>query len=60
MIPIAAVQGVKQAFAGRDEVEIREYDAGHAFDNHRAAWVHDPAAAAEAGGHTVGFLRQTL
>lgn len=60
MVPAGGADLVRDAFAGRDDVEVREYDAGHAFDNHHAPSMHDPAAAADAWQHTLAFLRRHL
>ena len=47
--------------AGRDNIECHVHEgAGHAFDNHRSARFHVPAASAAAWELTAGFLAREL
>ncbi|HEX7094651.1 MAG TPA: dienelactone hydrolase family protein [Acidimicrobiales bacterium] len=55
-----AVDAVRAWASGRANVEVRTYDSGHAFDNHRSAKFSDPVAAAEAWEHTTRFLQTHL
>jgi carboxymethylenebutenolidase len=59
-IPNEQVDAVEAAFAGRDDVVLHRYAAGHAFDNHLAPQFSDPAAAAEAWDRTAAFLAERL
>jgi len=54
------VAEVEAALAGRPDVEIHLYDAGHAFSNEDSARFYDPAAAAEAWPRTLEFLSRHL
>lgn len=54
------VAGVEAALAGRPDVEIDRYDAGHAFSNEDSTRFYDPAAAAEAWPRTLDFLARHL
>jgi carboxymethylenebutenolidase len=59
-IPVAEVEAVQGAFADRDDVRIQVHpQAGHAFDN-PSPLFHHAAAAQEAWGRTVDFLRRTI
>ena len=58
-IPNELADLVEIAFEGREDVEVRRYAAGHAFDNF-SEMFHQPAAAEEAWGVTADFLRRTL
>lgn len=52
---------VRHAFAGHPDAEFHSHaEAGHAFDNDRAAAFSRPRAAAEAWPQTVEFLSRTL
>jgi carboxymethylenebutenolidase len=55
-IPAEAVARVGAFAAGRDNVVVRTYDAGHAFDNEFNSMFADPRAQAEAWGETRAFL----
>jgi carboxymethylenebutenolidase len=59
-IPAEAVDRVEAAFADRDDVELRRYAAGHAFDNSFSDLFHEPRAAEEAWGVTADFLRRVI
>jgi len=59
-IPNELADRVELIFAGRDDVELKRYAAGHAFDNSFAEMFHQPEAAEEAWGITADFLRRTL
>lgn len=59
-IPADKVAEVEAALAGRDDVELHRYDAGHAFSNEDSARFYDPAAASEAWPRTLAFLDRHL
>lgn len=60
-IPREQVALVEKAAAGHAGVDVHvQEEAGHAFDNHRAATFHRPDAAAEAWRVTSTFLRRHL
>ena len=59
-IPPDAVERIRSAFAGRPDIQIQEYAGGHAFDNHFAAGMHSPDAAAQAWERTSAFLAANL
>jgi len=59
-IPNEQPDAVEAAFAGREDVVLHRYDAGHAFDNHLAPQFSDPPAAAEAWARTTAFLADQL
>lgn len=60
-VPIADVEAVAAAFAGRPDVEVHvQPDAGHAFENLFAPAFADPDAAARSWPVTVGFLKERL
>jgi carboxymethylenebutenolidase len=60
-IPLADSEKVRDAFAGRPEVEVHLHEgAGHAFENSFAPQFHDPAAAEASWPLTLAFLRQHL
>jgi carboxymethylenebutenolidase len=60
-IPAEVPDAVRNAFAGRDEIEVHVFPgAGHAFDNFRADLFHHPGASLAAWGLTADFLRRTV
>lgn len=60
-IPPEAVERIRAAFQGREEVEIAvQPDAEHAFDNYLAPMFHRPAAALAAWQLTEEFLARRL
>lgn len=60
-IPIDQVEHIRDAFAGRPDVEVRVHEgAGHAFDNHEAAMFHQPGPAGAAWDETTAFLARHL
>ena len=59
-IPLENVEEVERAVAGKPQVTVRRYDAGHAFSNWDAPSMYDETAAQEAWGHTLVFLREHL
>jgi len=59
-IPNELADRVELIFAGRHDVELKRYAAGHAFDNSFSEMFHQPEAAEEAWGITADFLRRTL
>jgi len=59
-IPADRIALVEAALAGRPDVELHRYDAGHAFSNEDSARFYDPTAAAEAWPRTLAFLRRHL
>ena len=59
-IPADDVDRIEARFADRDDVELRRYPAGHAFDNSFSDLFHNAAAAEEAWGVTADFLRRVL
>lgn len=59
-IPVDQAEAVRATFADRDDVVVHLYaEAGHAFDN-PSRLFHRPAAAEQAWGRTVDFLRRTI
>ncbi|MDP1794015.1 MAG: dienelactone hydrolase family protein [Acidimicrobiales bacterium] len=59
-IPAENVTEVEKTFAGRDDIEIVHYDAGHAFANNDAPSMYNAEAAALAWDRTLGFFARTL
>jgi carboxymethylenebutenolidase len=59
-IPQEQIEKVEAAVGGRPQVQVRHYDAGHAFSNWDAPSMYDEKAAAEAWGHTTSFLAEHL
>jgi carboxymethylenebutenolidase len=59
-IPMESVTKIQEALGSRDNVDIRLYSAGHAFDNHEAPMFYDAVAAAEAWAITTEFLEREL
>ena len=60
-IPLDHAERVREAFAGRPDVEVRiAAGAGHAFENLLAPAFANPAAAAESWPVTVDFLQRHL
>ncbi|MFR9800992.1 dienelactone hydrolase family protein [Pseudonocardia sp. RS010] len=59
-IPAEQIAKVEAEVAGRPHVQVRHYDAGHAFSNWDAPSLYDATAAAEAWGHTTAFLATHL
>ncbi|MDY7101030.1 MAG: dienelactone hydrolase family protein [Actinomycetota bacterium] len=59
-IPDEDVVAVEEAFAGRDDVTVLRYDAGHAFSNWDAPSLHDPDAADLAWSRTLEFFATHL
>ena len=59
-LPTESVDRIEAALADRDDVEVRRYAAGHAFDNSFSDIFHEPRAAEEAWGVTADFLRRVL
>ena len=59
-IPEEDIAEVEAAVADRPHVTVHRYDAGHAFSNWDAPSMYDEAAAEEAWGRTIAFLRANL
>jgi carboxymethylenebutenolidase len=59
-IPGEQIAAVEAAVGGKPKVEVRHYDAGHAFSNWDAPSMYDEKAATEAWGHTTSFLATHL
>lgn len=60
-LPAEEVARIREAFAGRDDVEFDvQPGAGHAFDNHLAPMFHVPGAREAAWRLTEDFLRRRL
>ncbi|GAA2891437.1 dienelactone hydrolase family protein [Pseudonocardia halophobica] len=59
-IPQEQIEKVEAAVGGKPQVEVRHYDAGHAFSNWDAPSMYDEKAAVEAWGHTTAFLARHL
>jgi carboxymethylenebutenolidase len=59
-ISMESVNQIQEALASSDNVDIRIYSAGHAFDNHEAPMFYNPACAAEAWEVTAAFLKREL
>jgi carboxymethylenebutenolidase len=59
-IPEEKIAEVERAVAGKPNVVFHRYDAGHAFSNWDAPSMYDEAAATEAWGRTLAFLREHL
>jgi carboxymethylenebutenolidase len=59
-IPEEKIAEVEQAVAGKSNVVVHRYDAGHAFSNWDAPSMYDEAAANLAWGRTLEFLETNL
>jgi carboxymethylenebutenolidase len=59
-IPTEQIDAVEEAFAGRDDVVLHRYDAGHAFSNWDAPTFFDEEAARTAWPRTLDFLGRHL
>jgi carboxymethylenebutenolidase len=59
-IPTEQIDEVKQAFAGRSDVVLHRYAAGHAFSNWDAPSMYDEAASRVAWERTLRFLDESL
>ena len=59
-IPAEKVDEVERALAGRPDVTLHRYDAGHAFSNWDAPSMYDQAAAEAAWEKTTAFLGEHL
>lgn len=59
-IPADQVAAVESAFAGRDDVTVCHYAAGHAFSNWDAPSMYNKAAAELAWGRTLEFFGEHL
>jgi carboxymethylenebutenolidase len=59
-IPNNLVEDVERAFAGRADVDIHRYDAGHAFSNWDAPSMFNEAAANAAWERTLEFFHGQL
>jgi carboxymethylenebutenolidase len=59
-IPTEQIDAVEAAFAGRDDVVLHRYDAGHAFSNWDAPTFYDEQAANTAWPRTLDFLGKHL
>jgi carboxymethylenebutenolidase len=59
-IPAEQIDEVERALAGRPDVVLHRYDAGHAFSNWDAPTFYDEQAARTAWPRTLDFLAQHL
>ena len=59
-IPTEQIDEVEQAFAGRRDVVLHRYAAGHAFSNWDAPSMYDEAASRVAWERTLRFLDEIL
>ena len=59
-IPEEQIAEVEAAVADLPHVQVHRYAAGHAFSNWDAPSMYDEAAAEEAWGRTIAFLRKEL
>lgn len=59
-IPEDKIAEVEQAIAGRDDMELHRYAAGHAFSNSDAPSMYNADAAAKAWARTVQFFSEHL
>jgi carboxymethylenebutenolidase len=59
-IPGEQIDEVERALAGRPDVELHRYDAGHAFSNWDAPTMYDERAATTAWPRTLNFLKKHL
>jgi dienelactone hydrolase len=59
-IPTEQIDAVEGAFAGRSDVVLHRYDAGHAFSNWDAPSMYDEKASNEAWARTISFLTEHL
>jgi carboxymethylenebutenolidase len=59
-IPVERVDEVERALAGRPDVVLHRYDAGHAFSNWDAPTFYDEQAARTAWPRTLDFLAEHL
>ena len=59
-IPMESVSKIQEALGSLENVDIRLYNAGHAFDNHEAPIFYNRSAAEEAWAVTTEFLEREL
>jgi carboxymethylenebutenolidase len=59
-IPAEQIDEVERALAGRPDVVLHRYDAGHAFSNWDAPSMYDEQAASTAWPRTLSFLEKHL
>jgi len=59
-IPTEQIDEVESAFAGRSDVVLHRYAAGHAFSNWDAPTLYDERAASTAWPRTLSFLEKHL
>jgi carboxymethylenebutenolidase len=59
-IPTNLIEDVERAFAGREDVVVHHYDAGHAFSNNDAPSMWNEAAANAAWERTLEFFHGQL
>jgi carboxymethylenebutenolidase len=59
-IPAEQIDEVERALAGRPDVTLHRYDAGHAFSNWDAPSLYDETAAREAWDRTMRFFDERL
>ncbi|MDN5894725.1 MAG: dienelactone hydrolase family protein [Nocardioides sp.] len=59
-ITVDKIDEVEQALAGRPDVTVHRYDAGHAFSNWDAPSMYDETAAHQAWGRTMHFFDEQL
>lgn len=59
-IPAEQIDQVERAFAGRPDVTLHRYAAGHAFSNWDAPSMYDEAAADQAWDRTMRFFDERL
>ena len=59
-IPEEKIAEVEAAIAGRPDMSLERYDAGHAFSNWDAPSMYDEEAATLAWSRTLAFLQQHL
>lgn len=59
-ISVDKIDEVERVLAGRPDVTVLRYDAGHAFSNWDAPSMYDEAAAEQAWGRTMRFFDEWL
>jgi carboxymethylenebutenolidase len=59
-IPAEQIDEVERALAGRPDVTLHRYDAGHAFSNWDAPSLYDETAARTAWDRTISFFDERL